>query len=60
MSVLEALYEAAARTGRCIVDLVGKTIRKIVPKPNSSGVVGTWDGEPKRPSGEHDSIYDEL
>jgi hypothetical protein len=58
--ILEALYEAAARTGRSIVDVVGKTIRKIVLKPNSSSVVGMWDGEPKRCSSEHDSVYDEV
>ena len=57
---LDALREAAAQSGRSVADLVREAIRKVVLKPKSTGVVGIWDGEPKRPSSEHDSIYDEV
>lgn len=57
---LEALRAAAARSGRSIADLIREAIRKTVLKPDASGPVGLWDGEPRRTSVEHDSIYDET
>lgn len=57
---LEALREAAARSGRSVADLVREAIRKVVLKPQaSSGPVAVWDGEPRRTSIEHDSVHDE-
>lgn len=56
---LAALRETAARSGRSIADLVREAIRKFVLKPETKGPVAIWDGEPKRRSTEHDSIYDE-
>jgi plasmid stability protein len=56
---LEALRQAAARSGRSVTELVRDAIRKVVLKPQTTGPVAIWDGEPKRPSVEHDSIYDE-
>ena len=57
---LDALREAAARSGRSVADLVREAVRKVVLKPKASeGPVAIWDGEPKRTSIEHDTIYDE-
>lgn len=57
---LDALRAAAARSGRSVADLIREAIRKTVLKPGTGGPVGIWDGEPRRSSIEHDSIYDET
>jgi len=56
---LDALRKAAARSGRSVAELVREAIRKTVLKSPVSGPVAIWDGEPRRPSSEHDSVYDE-
>ncbi|HXW41647.1 MAG TPA: CopG family transcriptional regulator [Xanthobacteraceae bacterium] len=56
---LDALRKAAARSRRSIAALVREAIRKVVLTPPAEGPVAIWDGEPKRGSIEHDSIYDE-
>jgi Ribbon-helix-helix protein, copG family len=56
---LQALREAAARSGRSVAELVREAIRKVVLKPGTKGPVAIWDGKPKRTSIDHDSIYDE-
>ncbi len=56
---LDALRKAAARSGRSVADLVREAIRKVVLKPEASGPVAIWDGKPKRPSVDHDSVYDD-
>jgi Ribbon-helix-helix protein, copG family len=58
---LQALREAAARSGRSVAELVREAIREVVLKPRSKtkGPVAIWDGKPKRTSIDHDSIYDE-
>jgi len=56
---LDALRAVAARTGRSIADLVREAVRKFVLKPDAAGPVAIWDGEPKRPSTDHDSIHDD-
>jgi hypothetical protein len=56
---LEALREAAARSGRSVAELVREAIRTVVLKPHTAGPVGIWDGEPKRTSLDHDSVHDE-
>jgi ribbon-helix-helix CopG family protein len=56
---LDALRKAAARSGRSVADLVREAIRKVVLKPQAAGPVVIWDGTPKRPSFEHDSVHDE-
>lgn len=56
---LEALRQAAARSGRSVADLIRDAIRKVVLRPQATGPVALWDGEPKRNSIEHDSVYDE-
>jgi hypothetical protein len=56
---LAALREAAARSGRSVAELIRDAIRKVVLKPKSEGPVAIWDGEPKRTSIDHDTVYDE-
>jgi hypothetical protein len=56
---LAAVREAAARSGCSIAEVVRDAIRKAVLKPAGSGPVAIWDGEPRRTSVEHDSVYDE-
>lgn len=56
---LEALRAAAARSGRSVADLIREAIRKTVLRPEAEGPVALWDGEARRTSVEHDSIYDE-
>lgn len=57
---LDALRTAAARSGRSVAELVRDAIRKVVLKRPAAGPVAIWDGEPKRPSIEHDSVHDEA
>ena len=57
---LEALRSVAARSGRSVAEVVRDAIRKVVLKPLVAGPVAIWDGEPRRSSIEHDSIYDEF
>jgi ribbon-helix-helix CopG family protein len=56
---LDALRKAAARSGRSVAELVRDAVRKVVLAAPTAGPVAIWDGEPKRTSIEHDSIYDE-
>ena len=56
---LDALRQAAARSGRSVADIVREAIRNTVLKPQTGGPVAIWDGIPGRPSSDHDSIYDE-
>jgi hypothetical protein len=57
---LDALREIAARKGTSVAELVRDAIRKVVLKPQASGPVALWDGEPKRMSMQHDSLYDDI
>jgi hypothetical protein len=57
---LDALREIAARKGTSVAELVRDAIRKVVLKPQVAGPVALWDGEPKRMSIQHDSIYDDT
>jgi hypothetical protein len=56
---LDALREAAGRSGRSVAELVRDAIRKVVLKPQTVGPVAIWDGEPTRVSLDHDSVHDE-
>ena len=56
---LEALRQASTRSGRSVAELIRDAIRKTVLKPQKTGPVAIWDGEPKRASVEHDSVHDE-
>ncbi|HEY5569624.1 MAG TPA: ribbon-helix-helix protein, CopG family [Gammaproteobacteria bacterium] len=57
---LEALRAAAARSGRSVADLIRDAIRKVVLRPPTEGPVAIWDGEPRRTSIEHDTVYDDV
>jgi len=57
---LNALREAAARSGRSVAELVRDAIRQAVLKPQTTGPVALWDGEPKRTSIDHDSVHGQL
>jgi hypothetical protein len=57
---LAALRKAAERSGRSVAELVREAIRKVVLMPEATGPVAIWDGEPKRPSIDHDSVHDET
>jgi hypothetical protein len=56
---LDALRKAATRSGRSVAELVRGAIRKIALKTPTVGPVAIWDGEPRRPSIEHDTVHDE-
>jgi hypothetical protein len=56
---LAALRRAAARSGRSVAQLVREAVRKVVLPPDVAGPVAIWDGEPRRPAMEHDSVHDE-
>ncbi|MGE0611775.1 MAG: CopG family transcriptional regulator [Hyphomicrobiales bacterium] len=56
---LDALREAAKRSGRSVAELVREAIRQTVLRPETTGPVAIWDGTPKRSSLDHDSVHDE-
>ena len=56
---LDALRKAAARSGRSVAELTREAIRKVVLKPQATGPVAIWDGEARRTSVDHDSVYDQ-
>jgi len=43
-----------------MAELVRDAVRKVVLPADVTGPVAIWDGEPKRPSFDHDSIYDDA
>ncbi len=57
---LDALREIAARSGRSVAELVRDAIRRGLLKPQASGPVALWDGEPRHTSIRHDCICDEV
>lgn len=56
---LEALHQAAKRSGKSVAELVREAVRQVWLRPQGRGPVALWDGEPRRTSLDHDSIYDE-
>jgi Ribbon-helix-helix protein, copG family len=56
---LDALRKAAARSGRSVAELVREAIRKVILKNPAAGPVAIWNGEPRRPSIDHDTVHDE-
>jgi Ribbon-helix-helix protein, copG family len=56
---LDALRQAAKRSGRSVAELVREAVRQVVLKPSAIGPVAIWDGVPKRTSLDHDSVHDE-
>ena len=57
---LDALHQVAARSDRSVADLIREAIRRVWLRPARAGPVGLWNGDPKRTSVDHDSIYDEV
>ncbi len=57
---LVALRQVASRSGRSVAALVRDAIRQVVLKPVAEGPVAIWDGQARRTSMEHDSVFDEL
>ena len=55
---LEALHRVAARSERSIADLIREAVRRVWLRPAREGPVGLWNGEPRRASVDHDTIYD--
>jgi hypothetical protein len=55
---LEALQRAAKRSGASTAELVREAVRRVWLRPGDHGPVALWDGEPRRTSVEHDTIYD--
>ena len=55
---LEQLRDTARRSGSSVAALVREAVRRVWIRPGEDGPVGLWDGEPRRTSVEHDSIYD--
>jgi Ribbon-helix-helix protein, copG family len=56
---LDALHEVARRSGKSVAALVREAIRQVWLRPDAKGPVALWDGKPRRPSTEHDTVYDE-
>ncbi len=56
---LEALHRIAERSGRSVAGLVREALRRVWLRPTGQGPVALWDGDPARPSIDHDSIYDQ-
>ncbi len=56
---LEALHRASAERGRSVASLIRDAIRRVWLRPDRSGPVALWDGEPRRTSLEHDTVHDE-
>ncbi len=56
---LEALHEAARRSGKSVAELVREAVRQVWLRPQSRGPVALWDGVPRHSSLDHDTIYDE-
>lgn len=55
---LDALHKVATRSDRSVASLIREAIRQVWLRPTGEGPVGLWNGEPKRASVDHDSIYD--
>ena len=57
---MDALREAAVRSGKSVAEVVREAIRTVVPKRQGKGPVAIWDVVAKRTSIEHDSVHDEF
>ena len=55
---LRELHRAAKRAGKSVAQLVREAVRRSCVSAAANGPVGLWDGEVRRTSVDHDSIYD--
>ena len=58
-SELEQLHKIARSRRKSVAALVREAVRTVLLAPEPRGPVALWDGKPRRPSTDHDSIYDE-
>ena len=58
-SELEQLHKIARQRKKSVAALVREAVRVVLLTPEPRGPVALWDGDPRRPSTDHDSIYDE-
>ena len=56
---LKALHQLAGRRKKSVAELVRQAVRTELLKTGPRGPVALWDGEPRRTSTDHDSVYDE-
>ena len=57
---LQALHQIARRKKKSVAALVREAVRTALLNTEPGGPVALWDGEPRRTSTDHDSVYDEL
>ena len=56
---LRELHRIAKRSRKSVAMLVREAVRRVWIRPRVAGPLALWDGEPRRASVDHDSIYDE-
>jgi hypothetical protein len=56
---LAALHQAAKRCDVSVAELVREAVRQVWLRPKGQGPIALWDGEPRRISSDHDTLYDE-
>jgi len=59
-SELKALHRLARAKKKSVASLVREAVRVVWLQPEPKGPVAIWDGQPRRPASDHDSIYDEV
>lgn len=59
-SELAQLQQLAKEIGRSMADLIREAIRNTWLKNTTQGPVALWQGEARRASVDHDTIYDEV
>ena len=56
---LDALHGVARQSKRSVAELVREAVRRVWLRPQGTGPVALWDGEPRGTSVDHDRIYDD-
>ena len=56
---IKELHRLARRKKKSVAALVREAVRTVWLQAPPEGPVALWDGEPRRHSTDHDSIYDE-
>ena len=55
---LKALHRVAEDRGKSVAALIREAVQRVWLRPAEGGPVGLWEGELRRTSVDHDSIYD--